>query len=99
MDAPLLPPNPHCISFHPDNGLQISPPLRVKPSFPGEKLSDIFLAFILQPQPTTSYCSFFFPSITDEVTIYSIRFFVLELMELLLHFWRINILALLVPLF
>ena len=59
-------------------------------NFSGKKLPDIFLAF---PQ-TISYCSsFFLPSITDEVTIYSIIFLVLESMELLFPFWRINILS------
>ena len=92
-------PNPCCsISSHlADNGLHpISFPLKRVSLLisPGKKLPDIFLAF---PQ-TISYCSsFFLPSITDEVTIYSINFLVLESMELLLPFWGINILARLVP--
>ena len=90
-----LSPNPCCsISSHlDDNGLHpISFPLKRVSLLisPGKKLPDIFLAF---PQ-TISYCSsFFLPSITDEVTIYSIIFLVLESMELLFPFWRINILS------
>ena len=100
-------PNPCCsISFHPlaDNRLHqnlISFSLRREfNSFPTslisprEKLPDIFLAFL----QTSSYCSsFFLPSITDEVTIYSISFLVPESMELPLPFWRINLPARLLP--
>ena len=97
MNAPLLPPNPSCISFCPDNGLQISPPLFLQESLTFFSWAKVVRYLSCFYPTTTSYCSFLFPSITDEVTIYSISFFVLELMELLLHFWRINILALLVP--
>ena len=92
-------PNPCCsISSHPaDNGLHpISFPLKksLPANFSGEKVARYLSCF-----SSDHLLLFFFllPSITDEVTIYSINFLVLESMELLLPFWRVNILARLVP--
>ena len=73
------PANSHCISFYLDNGLHINPLCSLYLQMVSRKFWDIsFLLFL-----PYRYCSSFLPSITDEVTINSIRFFVLELMELL----------------